>query len=84
MGPIRRPLVLHAFHEDAKPGDLSLQFGTRPAYRAAAYSVCRTALRGHQGAIATPQGDDPTVTVAVTVLVEMSITDTLFEGRFVT
>ena len=33
-GPDARPLVLqfaddhHAFHEDAKPGDLGLQFGT--------------------------------------------------------
>ena len=35
MGPTRRPLRLqfaddhHAFHEDAKPRDLSLQFGIR-------------------------------------------------------
>ncbi len=81
----------HAFHEDAKPGDLSLQIGHPASLSGSyssppsgAYSVCRTALMGHHGVIATPKGLFPTATVAVTVFDARSITDTLFERKVVT
>ena len=48
-----------------------------------AFSVCRTALMGHQGVIATQEGLFPTATVAVTVFDARSITDTLLELEFV-
>ncbi len=65
--------------------------GTKPAYGAATVvprqvltAFAATALRGHQGVIATPWGVLPTATVAVTVFDATSITDTLLESWFTT